>query len=106
MSFYSDKEPEVAYLREWTAFSNPTESILGTQTIMVNNPFTCSINASLLLGLSGLALLVSLSCSSVNQQGSKVALIAGETAVATIAGSPITLSELSREYERTAVLDS
>lgn len=106
MSFYSDKEPEVACLREWTAFSNPTESILGTQTIMVNYQFTRSINVSLLLGLSGLAFLVSLSCSSVNRHGPKVAPISDETAVATIAGNPITLLELSREYKRTAVLDS
>ncbi|GMQ80956.1 MAG: peptidylprolyl isomerase [Rhodothermia bacterium] len=65
-----------------------------------------SNTASLFLGMSSLMFLVSLGCSSVEQQSANVAPESENSAVATIAGNPITLSEFVREYERTAVLES
>jgi len=106
VSFFLEKEPDVACLREWTAFSNLTEIKFGIPTIMVHYHRKRSSAASLHLGMSCLIFLVSLSCSSVKQQATNVAPDLESSAVATIAGSPITLSEVVREFERTAVLES
>jgi len=62
--------------------------------------------ASLILGHTFLVILVSLGCSSVKQPPANVSPDTETSAVAVIAGIPITLSEFVREYERTAVLDS